>query len=291
MIWKTQTVPRLPTSAVKSAGGFSDQFLDIASSKKDADFMQYSVTKFGLQGTFQVKPETRKAEISEGFWNSEDGQKTAVRRRAMERITHITMNKPCNKSELRKIIEIGHQSPNTYDVDLIESLMTIQVWQQNRADEEECHLPLKFVAFDNNIPVAFASLDIHMRDQPQALATYVLCSVDMIVIDARKPDEGFNLDLSISCAKCVFDVLGQIYRTLPEIRTVVTDICAEWDNEDERLFAKHISHAVFNAWEHASADEQIAKKRIVLEKPSTDLMDDSAWLEQCDVCNEDFFFN
>jgi hypothetical protein len=264
---ETQTTARFPASAVKSAGGFSDLFLSIASSRDDADSMQYSVTKFGLQGTFQIEPETRKVEMPEWFEDSKHGPKTAQPRRAMERITHVTLNKPCGQSDLRKIVDIGHQSPNAYDVDLIESLMTIQAWQQNRADEEECHLPLKFVAFDESVPAAFASLDIHMRDQPQALATYVLCSVDMLVIDARKPDEGFDLDLSIACTKCVSDTLGKIYRTLPENRTVVTDICAEWDNEEERLFAKHISDAIFNAWEQANTDEQIAKKRSVLEKP------------------------
>ncbi|CDQ10503.1 conserved protein of unknown function [Acidithiobacillus ferrivorans] len=278
----------IPTATVKNAGGFSDRFLGIASNPNNAGFMQFCITNFGLQGTFHITPKVREKALSE--WRDDAGDLTARDDQYTNRTTVVTLNEPCTKKDLGKIVQMGRRSPDRYDEDLIESLMTIQTWQQNRADEEECHLPLKFVAFDNNVPAAFASLDIHMRDQPQALATYVLCSVDMIVIDARKPDEGFDLDLSIACAKCVFDVLGQIYRTLPENRTVVTDICAEWDNDEERLFAKHISDAVFNAWEHASADEQIAKKRIVLEKPSTDLMDDSAWLEQCDVCNEGLNF-
>ncbi len=287
---KTQTVAGFSAPAVKKAGGFSDLFLGIASSLNDADLMRYRITQLGLHGTFQIEPETRKSEMPEWFADSEDSPKTATRRRAMERITHITLNKSCSKSDLRKIVEIGHQSANAYDVDLVESLMTIQTWQQNRADEEECHLPLKFVAFDENVPTAFASLDFHMRDQPQALATYVLCSVDMLVIDSRKPDDGFDLDMAIACAKCIFDTLGQIYRMLPENRTVVTDICAEWDSDEERLFAKYISDAVSKAWECASSDELLAKKRIVVEKSSTDLMDASSWIEPCDVCNEDFNF-
>lgn len=263
MIPKNRMPSVKPIHAAESTGGFADRFLGIASGKECADFMRYGVTRFGLQGTINITPETRK-KAEEWFGKHlSDG----THNQSGKRITTIALNQTCTKAALKKIVQFASQSPDAYDADLIASLMMVQTWQQNRADEDECHLPLKYVAFDGNTPTAFAAISIYIRDQPQALATYITCVMDMLVVDAGRMNEGFDIDLSIACAKSLFDVVAQIYRTLPENRTVVTDVVDEMDSEDDRAFVNHVSQAILDSWEQSRTEEQITRRNIVLEKP------------------------
>ncbi len=280
------------TAAVKSADGFSDWFLGITSNPNNAGFMQFCITQFGLQGTFHITPTVR--ETAQSKWRDDAGDLTACDDRYTNRTTVVTLNEPCSKKEMEKIVQMGRNSPDRYDKALIDSLMTIQTWQQNRADEEECHIPLKFVAFDKGVPAAFASLDIHLRDQQQASAVYVWCAVDMLAIDADKVNRGFDLDLAIACAECVSDTIAQIYRMLPGNRTVITDIRSEIDREEDCQFFHSIADAVLNSWESSYTDELLAGKAVVLERPLVDIAEGfsavGTMIEPCSGCDEDFNF-
>uniref|UniRef100_E6QM01 Uncharacterized protein n=1 Tax=mine drainage metagenome TaxID=410659 RepID=E6QM01_9ZZZZ len=183
---------------------------------------------------------------------------------------------------------MGRRSPDQYDEGLIDSLMTIQTWQQNRADEEECHIPLKFVVFDKTVPAAFASLDIHLRDQPQASAVYVWCAVNMLVIDVEKVNMGFDKDLAIACAECVSDTMAQVYRMLPENRTVITDIRGEIDREEDCGFVRRIADAAMTSWDSSCKSEFLVGKGIALERPFVDITD--SFVEQGAICTGDIPF-
>ncbi|EGQ61018.1 hypothetical protein GGI1_03978 [Acidithiobacillus sp. GGI-221] len=280
------------TAAVKSAGGFSDRFLGIASNPNNIEFMQFCITQFGLQGTFHITPKVREKALSE--WRDDAGDLTACDDQHANRTTIVALNTPCTQKDMRKIVKMGRESPDRYDADLIKSLMTIQTWQQNRADEEECHIPLKFVAFDNSVPAAFASLDIHLRDQPQASAAYIWCAVDMLVIDVDKVNRGFDLDLAIACAECVSDTLAQIYRMLPGNRTVITDIRSEIDREEDCQFFHSIADAALISWESSCMDELLAGKAVVIERPFVDIAEGfsavGTMIEPCGGHDEDFYF-
>ncbi|MHB8252024.1 hypothetical protein [Acidithiobacillus sp.] len=281
----------IPTAAVKNAGGFSDRFLGIASNPNNAGFMQFCITQFGLQGTFHITPTVRETDQSK--WRDHADDLTARDDQYTNRTTVVTLNEPCSKKEMEKIVQMGRKSPDRYGKALIDSLMTIQTWQQNRADEEECHIPLKFVVFDKSVPAAFASLDIHLRDQPQASAVYVWCAVDMLVIDADKVNRGFDLDLAIACAECVSDILTQIYRMLPENRTVITDIRGETDREENFEFANRIADATLISWDSSCKDELLARKGVVLERPFVDIAEGFSavgTMIEPSGCDEDFNF-
>ncbi len=271
----------------KNAGGFADRFLGITSNPDDAGCMPFGVTPFGLQGTFQITPKIR--EWAQTKWR-DNVRDQRVCDRATNRNTVITLNTPCTPKDMKKIVQMGHKSPDRYDKDFIDSLMTVQTWQQNRADEEECHLPLKFVAFDNAVPAAFACISIYIRDQPQARATYVTCVMDMLVIDAEKSSEGFDVDLSIACAKFLLDVMHQIYGALPEHRSVVTDVLDEMDSKTDCDLAHHVLQAILEAWETSRSDEHITSKGIVLEKPVFDFGNDVGSMEYVEVLDDDFNF-
>lgn len=271
----------------KNAGEFSNRFLGIASNQNDAGSMQFGITQFGLQGTIHITPKVRESARTE--WRNETGAMTECDH-AANKSTVITLNTPSTPKNMKKIAQIGRKSADRYDKHLIDSLMTIQTWQQNRADEEECHLPLKFVAFDETSPAAFASLGIYLRDQPQAQATYITCVIDMLAIDAEKLNEGFDMDLSIACAKFLFETMNQVYGALPENRIVVVDVLDEMDSETDREFANHVRQAILDSWEMSQSEEQITRKRIVLEKPLFDFGNDTACVQHGEAPDDDFNF-
>lgn len=262
-----------PIHAAESAGGFSDRFLGIASRKECVDFMRYGVTRFGLQGTFEINQNCRIAEIPE---QPENSKNIRARDRAAERTT-ITLNEPLGNAAMEKIIRMGCASLGTRDDDLIASLMMVQTWQHHRADENECHLPLKFVAYDKGIPVGFSSLSIYVNDQPTTRKTHILCVVDMMTVDDGKADAGFDLDLSIACANCWFDVLCQIYRLIPDGRSVHTAIRSDEESLKGRKFADFVCNRAAHAWGCCREDACLKENDILLEEP---VMDDG-WLDGC----------
>lgn len=268
-----------PIHTAERAGGFSDRFLGIASSQECLDVMRYGVTRFGIQGIFEINHDRRIAEIPE---QPETSKNITARDHAAGRTTIITLNEPLGNAAMRKIIRMGCASLGTRDNDLIASLMMVQAWQHHRADENECHLPLKFVAYDKDTPAGFAALSIYANDQPAARQTHILCVVDMMTVDNAKADAGFDLDLSIVCANCWFDVLCQIYRLIPDGRSVHTAIRSDEESLTGQKFADFVCNRASHAWNCCREDARLKENGILLEE----LVMDNGWLDGC-LCDDD----